>query len=78
MLVKKNVAEPMLIHKTAAPREMENRVLEVLSRVGLGKTHMMHPRCAHASEICKREVPALEAAEGDHVVACHRWRDISE
>ena len=30
-----------------------------------------HPRCPHANERCRREVPALLAVEGGGVVACH-------
>lgn len=30
-----------------------------------------HPRCPHAMERCKREVPALRDVAGQHAVACH-------
>jgi oligopeptide/dipeptide ABC transporter ATP-binding protein len=30
-----------------------------------------HPRCAYASQICRREVPPLRPLAGDHLVACH-------
>jgi peptide/nickel transport system ATP-binding protein len=30
-----------------------------------------HPRCPHANDRCRREVPALLATEGDVSVACH-------
>jgi oligopeptide/dipeptide ABC transporter ATP-binding protein len=33
------------------------------------------PRCAFASERCRTDTPALEAAGLDHTVACHRWRE---
>jgi peptide/nickel transport system ATP-binding protein/oligopeptide transport system ATP-binding protein len=37
----------------------------------------LHPRCAHAQDICRRSRPELEAAAGEtHATACHRWRDI--
>jgi len=36
-----------------------------------------HPRCPHAVDICKRELPLMENVEGnDHSVACHRWREL--
>jgi len=37
----------------------------------------LHPRCAHAREICQGARPELVADAGDaHATACHRWRDI--
>jgi len=36
----------------------------------------LHPRCAHAVEICARSRPELMAEGGAHATACHRWRDI--
>jgi peptide/nickel transport system ATP-binding protein len=37
----------------------------------------LHPRCAHAREICKDARPELVAGAGDaHATACHRWPDI--
>jgi oligopeptide transport system ATP-binding protein len=34
----------------------------------------LHPRCAHARDICRRARPELS---GDgHAAACHLWRDI--
>jgi oligopeptide/dipeptide ABC transporter ATP-binding protein len=41
LLVKKIVAEPLIIHKTVSSTEMEAKVLDLLEHVGLGKTHMM-------------------------------------
>ncbi len=41
MLVKKIVAEPLIIHKMVTAGEMDDHVLEILNRVGLAKTHMM-------------------------------------
>ncbi len=36
----------------------------------------LHPRCAHAQDICKSARPEL-AINGDaHATACHLWRDI--
>jgi oligopeptide transport system ATP-binding protein len=40
-----------------------------------------HTRCPYAQEICSRQRPLLEHAEGeqahDHRVACHFWREIA-
>ncbi|MEM9578965.1 MAG: oligopeptide/dipeptide ABC transporter ATP-binding protein [Pseudomonadota bacterium] len=33
-------------------------------------------RCAHAIASCAESEPALEADENDHMVACHRWREL--
>ena len=41
LLVKKIVAEPLIIHKTVSSTELEAKVLDLLEHVGLGKTHMM-------------------------------------
>jgi peptide/nickel transport system ATP-binding protein len=35
-----------------------------------------HTRCSYAVERCRSEVPALESAAPDQLVACHRWREI--
>jgi peptide/nickel transport system ATP-binding protein len=35
-----------------------------------------HPRCPYAIERCKKEEPYLEETSEDHLVACHRWREI--
>lgn len=35
----------------------------------------LNPRCPHAVEACRTEVPALIDATG-HATACHRWREI--
>ncbi len=33
-------------------------------------------RCKYATEQCAVEQPSLDAAEGEHHVACHHWRDL--
>lgn len=33
-------------------------------------------RCRYAKDICRREEPQLETVEGEHEVACHRWREL--
>ena len=35
-----------------------------------------HPRCAHATDICREAEPLLEDSGSGHMVACHRWKDI--
>ena len=35
-----------------------------------------HPRCEHAVDRCRAEVPAERPAGEDHVVACHRWEEL--
>jgi peptide/nickel transport system ATP-binding protein len=34
-----------------------------------------HPRCPYRMDICAREIPRLETAEPDHLVACHLPHD---
>ena len=36
----------------------------------------LHPRCAHAQDVCVRTRPELVAAGDEHATACHRWPDI--
>lgn len=36
-----------------------------------------HPRCPHAIDICKQQVPVLEEVETNRFVACHRWKVLS-
>jgi oligopeptide/dipeptide ABC transporter ATP-binding protein len=35
-----------------------------------------HPRCPWAAERCGREEPVMENAGRNHLVACHRWREL--
>jgi peptide/nickel transport system ATP-binding protein/oligopeptide transport system ATP-binding protein len=35
-----------------------------------------HTRCPHAVDICKSDEPKLEVADGEHEVACHRWKEL--
>ncbi|HUX52689.1 MAG TPA: ABC transporter ATP-binding protein [Spirochaetia bacterium] len=35
-----------------------------------------HPRCPFATDLCRTVEPQLEVAEGEHMVACHRFREI--
>jgi oligopeptide/dipeptide ABC transporter ATP-binding protein len=36
----------------------------------------LHPRCAHAQDICKSSRPELTITSDAHATACHLWRDI--
>jgi oligopeptide/dipeptide ABC transporter ATP-binding protein len=36
----------------------------------------LHPRCAHAADVCRQSRPELVAAADGHATACHRWHDI--
>jgi len=36
----------------------------------------LHPRCAHAQEVCTASRPELVSDANAHATACHRWRDI--
>ena len=36
-----------------------------------------HPRCRYATDICKREQPALEEAAPGHFVSCHRTHELT-
>jgi peptide/nickel transport system ATP-binding protein len=36
----------------------------------------LHPRCAHAQDVCKSSRPELTIASDAHATACHLWRDI--
>jgi peptide/nickel transport system ATP-binding protein/oligopeptide transport system ATP-binding protein len=36
----------------------------------------LHPRCAHAQDVCRSLRPQLAAAGNGHATACHRWPDI--
>ena len=36
------------------------------------------PRCNHACEACRSQLPPTEQINGSHAVACLRWRELSE
>ena len=44
---------------------------EVPSPIHAPKGCPFHPRCAYATDICKKEVPSLTDTGGGHLVACH-------
>lgn len=35
-----------------------------------------HPRCEYAVDICKEKKPPFEDVGGEHLISCHRWREI--
>ncbi len=35
-----------------------------------------HPRCAHAQDLCRNELPALEEVASGHRVRCHLWQEL--
>lgn len=35
-----------------------------------------HTRCPYAIDICRAEEPALEQSAQEHMVKCHRWREL--
>ena len=46
---------------------------EIPSNVDLPKGCSFHPRCPHAMDICKQEVPKTHEVEADHFVKCHLY-----
>lgn len=37
-----------------------------------------HPRCSWRLDVCTSERPKPEQVEGEHQVACHRWREVRD
>ena len=35
-----------------------------------------HPRCSHATETCRKEIPKMENIGKAHLTACHHWRKL--
>jgi len=35
-----------------------------------------HTRCPHVVSKCRSEEPKLDVADGEHEVACHRWKEL--
>ena len=46
-----------------------------MTRFSARAARPIRTRCPHARERCRLEDPAL-AADDDHLVACHFWREI--
>lgn len=54
--------------------QKRNRIVlqgEVPSPMSVPEGCPFHPRCAYATPQCRKEVPKLRAADGNHLVACH-------
>jgi len=34
-----------------------------------------NPRCPHARDLCRKELPALETTSQGHTIACHYWKE---
>jgi oligopeptide/dipeptide ABC transporter ATP-binding protein len=49
---------------------------DVPNPVNPPKACRFHPRCPFAKDVCRETEPKLESAGPDHVVACHRWREL--
>ncbi|MGQ4914961.1 MAG: ABC transporter ATP-binding protein [Candidatus Asgardarchaeia archaeon] len=62
-------------------REAKRRLLEIPGEVpdltNIPSGCAFHPRCPYVKDICKKEVPKLEHVDGEHFVACHRWKEIT-
>jgi len=66
----------------AVPRFDRRKVLKVIpgnipNLIDPPSGCRFHPRCLYAADICSQKVPPVEEAEEGHLVACHRWRDLS-
>ena len=35
-----------------------------------------HPRCSHATQVCRQDPPRLVDSGGGHMIRCSRWQDI--
>jgi oligopeptide/dipeptide ABC transporter ATP-binding protein len=60
-----------------ATRHRETLAGDVPSPIDPPSGCRFHPRCAFANDRCRREMPAMQFAEGLHEVACHRWAELS-
>ena len=63
-------------HARAARPERIRLVGDVPSPINPPTGCRVHTRCAHATERCAREVPALETVDGGDTVRCHHWRTL--
>ena len=62
----------------ASPSRSRKRVIldgDVPSPINPPSGCHLHKRCPHKVDRCMKDVPALEA-DGLHLTACHRWREI--
>lgn len=66
----------------AVPRIDQTRTLRVIpgnipNLIEPPSGCVFHPRCPYVKEICRQKVPPLETTDDGHLVACHRWRELS-
>ena len=62
------------------PRERAKREIligEVANPANPPPGCYFHPRCAHAIDICRTEVPTLEEISPGHRVSCHRAKELN-
>jgi oligopeptide/dipeptide ABC transporter ATP-binding protein len=50
---------------------------EIPSAINTPPGCKFHTRCPYSREICGRDIPVPEKAGEGHLVACHRWRELS-
>ena len=66
---------------SAVPGRVSRRIIlqgDVPSPLAPPSGCHFHPRCAHAIERCRVEIPLAESRPDGGTVACHRWRDLDE
>jgi len=63
------VPEPQAIERT--------QVLSVPDPISETQACMFAPRCAHAIERCRGEVPRMRTAADGRKVACHRFEELA-
>ena len=44
---------------------------EVPSPMNVPEGCPFHPRCAYATDVCRKEIPALKSVGENHLAACH-------
>lgn len=62
------------------PRIKTNRILsagEVADPANPPTGCYFHPRCSYVQDVCRTTAPALQEIKPDHLVACHRARELS-
>jgi peptide/nickel transport system ATP-binding protein len=62
------------------PRVKSRRIVlegEVGNPADPPKGCAFHPRCAYATEICRREIPPLEEVSPGHMTSCHHARTLT-
>lgn len=70
-------AVPIPDPKRARARTIEGLEGEVPSPIYPPSGCPFRTRCRYAIDLCARERPPLEMADGGRLVACHRWRELS-